>query len=189
MAMPFECNFILDDSSEQVSISTGLHRRKLESVYVRLDDDAVWCFHCDRLVNGEVLPPLASLRENLKEMKERLRNRRRDAREAQRVFNTSAQSDANDLASIERERHRAERNLAEAKALVRWRRWRKSPPRCLQCGSTAIAALPSGRNEFPHPAGRGMICLVGSSIWTGTWEYFFYDAEGNHIPDPPTHQI
>ena len=54
-----------------------------------------------------------------------------------------------------------------------WRMLRRSPPRCLQCFSTEIEALPRGVRETHHPVtGKRLTLHVGTrTSTTQRWEY------------------
>lgn len=67
------------------------------------------------------------------------------------------------------------------RSALAWRRKRKSPPRCLKCGSFfAITVLPKYK-VVPHPRGKGDIILTGSGILGGppyTPPAVYFDSEG-----------
>lgn len=68
------------------------------------------------------------------------------------------------------------------KTALTWCKQRKSPPRCLECGSfTAVVMLPYGE-EIAHPFGEGVIIVTGDdTLGGGIGGYLppvFFDEEG-----------
>jgi hypothetical protein len=77
-------------------------------------------------------------------------------------------------------------DLAELRTILDWRSSRKSPRKCLQCGSQfGFKVLPLNQ-ELDHPLGRGRIIVVKgfSDIVLGgpVPEPDLFDAEGNRLP-------
>lgn len=183
--MPLDYDFDIGDPPRHVNITTICHYRRLDELDVRLLDEPAWCFDCDDIVGVEHLEPLDKLRADVSEMKRRLRNRQRELKEARRVLDAGSEEEARILDGTKNGVERAERDLAEAKAVVRWRRRRRSPPRCLRCGSIKLQFFPRGHDEFPHPSGRGTIRRNGSGISKYLWlEVGIYDAEGIRLDEP-----
>src|SRR5262249_55715999 len=74
--------------------------------------------------------------------------------------------------------------LAELQLRIQWRQSRRSPPRCLECGSTAIVPIP-GAGEFLHPE-TGERVVVVSSGWADCAPWFAeFSPEGEQINTPP----
>jgi hypothetical protein len=64
-----------------------------------------------------------------------------------------------------------------------WRLKRLSPPRCLDCGSTALD-LPPSDEEYPHPAGNGRVRVtITSHMSLAAEANECYNSEGLWIED------
>lgn len=72
--------------------------------------------------------------------------------------------------------------VAELRRCVEWRKGRRSPPRCLECGSIGPIPIPMS-GEFAHPA-TGERVVVGSSGFADTvpW-YAEFSPEGEQITE------
>jgi len=65
------------------------------------------------------------------------------------------------------------------KAMLAWRRSRKSSARCLRCGATEFN-LVGPKGTVSHPGCGGNVLLEIDAIWTGIClGYRAYDSEGN----------
>lgn len=77
------------------------------------------------------------------------------------------------------DKYLAER-LQALEAQLHWRTARKSPARCLDCGSTNLASVTLDDNGFPHPNCGGTFQRV--STWQGLQSvYQILDTEGREI--------
>jgi hypothetical protein len=131
-------------------------------VYYRLDDGApfpcidqpAWCFDCNAVRAAERLPEmdrLAALVHDLEEFG--LDDKAKE----------DAQRARQDEGSLLREK------LQLWHAALRWRTARRSPPRCLECGSVSIKPLvpnpEDSLDSFEHPGCNGRFRIENS--WHG----------------------
>jgi len=75
-------------------------------------------------------------------------------------------------------------------AARQWRENRKSPPRCLECGSvSAMVVVPEGE-DVPHPAGKCMVRIGGGdhTLDASIPSRVFFSPEGEPLRpnEPPT---
>jgi predicted nucleic acid-binding Zn ribbon protein len=70
--------------------------------------------------------------------------------------------------------------LDESRRRLRWRRTRRSPPRCLECGSTNVESVPesSDQGELRHPSCGGVLSLTAMDLEDLDSDPIRYDAEG-----------
>lgn len=120
-----------------------------------------WCKRCNEAVAGEHIPSLAELESNYEFELE--------------------QSPCQAFGVDE-----TERRQLEAMTRIDWRRDRKSPPKCLECGSTAIHSLfdrfdYSSPKTSPHPGCEGQLRAYAAYITYGC--LYFYSTEGDEIDD------
>jgi hypothetical protein len=78
-----------------------------------------------------------------------------------------------------------ETRVAELLRYITWRKGRKSPPHCLECGAINPVPIPVS-GEFAHPQ-TGERVVTGSSGWADTapWEAEF-TPEGEPLAGNPT---
>jgi hypothetical protein len=63
----------------------------------------------------------------------------------------------------------------------RWRIDRKSPPKCLSCGSCEIVLLSDGQ-KVVNPTGSGWIEVTVTGLCSTPFMNRFYTPEGDRIP-------
>lgn len=111
---------------------------------IRVSDEPVWCYQCKCVRSAERLDDPDRLAVSL------------DRLNASGI--TDEMRDAAELFEQSPEEVYTERIAYDAARLA-WRRARRSPPRCLECGSTNFVALvrgPQGRlDSFSHPSCGG----------------------------------
>jgi hypothetical protein len=149
----------------------------------RLDDGVVfpvdvayaWCHRCERFVECKRLYSTDEIQRRIDELVATKENwAEQDARAAERFAQWGG-----DL----RDDLKREACYKRWVAALAWRQNRKSPPRCLECGSFfAITILPDSK-EVPHPAGNCTIIVGGGShaSVSGFPDYVFFNAEGIKI--------
>ena len=131
-----------------------------------------WCNRCFDISQAEMLPMIGEIRA---ELRASLWNVSAWGEDVWRCTQAVAESEP-----ISRRCHR--RIL---RSMLEWRRHRRSPPRCLNCGTTDIQFASddmgnTGVGTICHPNCAGMIHFELGAIWTGICEgYDAYDPEGN----------
>lgn len=116
---------------EWVLFSAFISYRLSDGTMLDVDQEPAWCPACDRFVIAERIPQLNELHEEIG------RFRGSDFETLQRWAFVS-----NDAP--------VETRIQELSRRVGWRRERKSPPRCLECGDIGIVPIPL-TDEFDHP--------------------------------------
>jgi len=140
-----------------------------------LDVGYAWCHRCERFVECERLYSIDEIKTRIDDLLATKSDwHEDDARAAERFADSG---------------HDLPCNLKQAAlykswvAALAWRRNRRTPPRCLECGSfSAIKILPESE-EVPHPAGNCPI-VVGSgghASVAGLRDLVFFNAEGLKI--------
>jgi hypothetical protein len=76
---------------------------------------------------------------------------------------------------------RLQEELAVLQRRRRWREGRKSPPKCIYCGTTEILALPI-EEPIPNPCGDGMIRVDLVGHCSTDFNNWYYSPEGDRIP-------
>jgi hypothetical protein len=72
--------------------------------------------------------------------------------------------------------------------VLAWRQKRRSPPRCLACGSTAVSFFPDDETGLPHPSCDGRLRCVGWGFCEPKEEFAeLYTAEGELLKKTRAH--
>jgi hypothetical protein len=141
--------------------SRGNYYEISENEHLDLISTPVWCRQCGTFTNGEYLPTLAEIDEIIAKLRaEILEN-------LSRGFGQGDSYPEQNLVKWERRRH--------------WRVGRKSPPRCIMCGSVDIVDMPIGQ-AVPNPAGAGQVMVESVGFCSTVFNEWFFTPEGDRIP-------
>src|SRR5262249_24485881 len=129
--MPYIVEIVYCDGSEPewLLLFPGRYYQAADGSRQMISEQAAWCQTCQRVVAAEDLRPLPDLERDLAAL-QRGSGQLYDWLRALAIP--------------------VEREIAELERTLRWRRQRASHARCLECGSAAIAPLPS-EGETVHP--------------------------------------
>ncbi len=147
--------------------------------------EPVWCGRCGRLVNGERI-----------ETADVLDRRVAHARHPPSIHHDPVADPAVEWyrrAAAWKSDLRLLTQYSRVADLERRRAWlsaRRSPPRCLQCGSTEIVPFPYSETapEMPHPRGFGRLRLDAPRVgdYWGDWpSRLTPEGEAIRTPSPP----
>ena len=131
----------------------------------------IWCNGCSRISQAERLPELEEIKRELRRTLFNFSDWGQGIWRCTRI----GRSDV-----VTRRYHRR-----VLKAMLAWRRLRRSPPRCLNCGHLdhvliGVDFQDTGVGTIDHPLCGGKIHCELGSIWTGICEgYNAFDAEGH----------
>jgi hypothetical protein len=120
-----------------------------------------WCPDCRAFIVAEDVPPVESLTEEIRKL---------EAGDPESLQIWAFVSNGEPIEARVTELHRR----------IQWRQGRKSPPRCLYCGSTAVVPIP-WNGEFAHPQ-TGDRVVVDQSGFADTAPWFAdFSPEGEQI--------
>lgn len=121
-----------------------------------------WCQVCDSFLFAEDVPPLEALETELA----RLMIPDEELRQALAFLEVSI-----------------EERIEDTQQRIEWRRTRKSPPKCLHCGSTNITILPNLQEseEFRHPKTGERVVVAGRGFSDAAPWHAEFTAEGDSI--------
>lgn len=136
--------------------SCGDHYKFEDGSQINVISRLVWCHRCGEFTDGESI-------ESLDEIDRLLA----DLHSPSLVF---SQMLYDRLGAIERMEERR-----------RWLSGRRSPPKCLRCGSTEIIVLPEGERA-ENPSGPGWIKITVTGHCDTEFSNRFYTPEGDRIP-------
>lgn len=186
MSMPFSiitCDQC--DTSWGTNRVWGIFRYQLpEGQQAWVERKLAWCHSCSAFCPVEVIPPKNKLLADLKEAKEGL-----DAAQAELVKDNWIRRTLKRPSRLRREMiELGMKKYREAQASLDCLAIRKSPPRCLECGSTHITDIiwkkefPANINgeEFFHPSCGGKLSEHDSGYMVSARSIpRLYDVEGN----------
>lgn len=138
-----------------------------------------WCHRCERFVECERLYASNEIQRTIDDL---IAAKEQWAEEDARLAARFAELGRNLPCDLTREAC-----YERWAAALAWRQSRKSPPRCLECGSFfAIKILPDSE-EIPHPAGTCTIILGGGShVSVSSFpDHVFFNGEGVKIDQVP----
>lgn len=118
-----------------------------------------YCPNCNHFVVGERIETVSALEQEINDIENAPQSRRRMLAEV--IGNIPQQ-------------------IAELHIRIRWRKNRKAPPKCLQCGCTQILPIPD-YDEFNHPQTGQPMKRSGRGFATTTEWHATYTPEGDQI--------
>ncbi|TWT63310.1 hypothetical protein [Rubinisphaera italica] len=118
-----------------------------------------YCPNCNHFVVGERIETVSALEQEINDIENAPQSRRRMLAEV--IGNIPQQ-------------------IAELHIRIKWRKNRRSPPKCLHCGCADILLIPD-RKEFNHPeTGKRMKRSGNGFASTAEW-FATYTPEGDQI--------
>jgi hypothetical protein len=149
------------DRDEWVLFSAFIDYRLADSTTLPILQQPAWCPVCGRFVLAEEVPSVEEFEEEIA----RYRSGDRDTLQKWAFVSNGAP---------------VGERIAELLRRVEWRRGRRSPPRCLECGAVRPIPIPMS-GEFPHPR-AGERVVVGSSGFADTAPWFAeFSPEGERL--------
>lgn len=172
--MPYSGSAECDQCDYRIEVSTSWHG--VEGIYhlsralrIPLVGRYAWCNECGEIRLAERLPTVAEIRT---ELRASFWNVNAWGRELWSCTKADSQGSV-----VTRRRHRQ-----VLRAMLAWRKSRKSPARCLSCGSCNHEITHFDSNDLKsvvHPTCGGTIRFHWDAIWTGILLGFpAFSAEG-----------
>jgi hypothetical protein len=134
-----------------------------------------WCHRCETFVEAELL-------YSVQEIEEAITYYEASDPKKWEAVNVRRAALFREMGLPPPRRWTRERQVATWRKALAWRLARKSPPRCLNCGSFfAVKMLPGGR-EVPHPAGDGQVIVTAGNHAIGELpREVYFTGEGNRL--------
>jgi hypothetical protein len=149
---------------EWVLWSAFINYRLADGSKLHILQQPAWCPACLRFVIAEDLSSVEALEEEMAQ------------------FRLAAPDTLRQWAFVSNGAPVSER-IIELLRYIAWRRSRRSPPRCLECGAVDPIPIPTS-GEFTHPA-NGQRVMVQSSGFADTEPWFAdFSPEGERLPPP-----
>lgn len=165
----YEIRWLPDGRTEKFAGSRGNYYEWSESDRLDLDSVPVWCRQCGRISHGENLSTVEEIDKEIRDLNDPSSAKYRMTRHGvlDKLLGTG-------------EKFLNER-IAELRRRRRWREERKSPPKCIRCGTTEILELPIGV-PVPNPQGDGEIQVDIVGMCSTDFNEWFFTPEGDRIP-------
>ncbi len=164
MPFIFEIDYCDGGKSEWLLLFLGRNYRIADGSVHLIDEQAAWCEKCQRLVAAEHLQSLPDLERELAELK------------------SGSGQMCDWLRALDIP---VEREIAELEHKLVWRRQRASSARCLECGSEAIAPIPSEGGTV-HPGNGKRIRVRCQDRCQSVHLNTHYSTEGVRIAETVT---
>jgi len=155
MALLYELEFLPKGQVEPFAGTDGNFYRLADGRSIPVLSNPIWCRQCSEVTHGEELEPV-------EEIEKKIINLERLAAEIRAEIDPSADGEQQE-------------RIAELKLRRNWLWARRSPPRCLRCGSTNFLRL---EHEKPVEIGRGIVTLTVVGFCDPKFRYGNFTPEG-----------
>ena len=162
----YRLTFLPEGRTQKFAGSRGDYYRLADGSEITLCSGPVWCAACAKVTHGEQI-------ESIQEIDRRIRDLERLAAEIRREMSRPPLP-APDAPG---DRHQQEQ-IAELKLRRDWRRQRRSPPKCLACGSTDITPLDHGK---PVRISGGRVRCDCIGMCSTDFNMCYYSPEGDLV--------
>jgi hypothetical protein len=169
MPAMYEIKFLPEGKVLNFAGSRGNYYELADGNHIDVHTEPVWCRQCGKITHGEEIESQEEIDRTLAHLQERRAAMLSEA-ESERYPAVQDLGGRFSAAYIESMTRRSE-----------WRKARKSPPRCVLCGSIEIVRLPPGEH-VPHPDGSGWIELDVIGMCSTSFNEWFFMPEGDRIP-------
>jgi hypothetical protein len=164
----YQIKFLPGGETREFYGSRGDYYEFDDGSHIDVRSGPVWCRRCNGFTDGESI-------EGLDEIERQLADLDDPASELYRFTeDTSPTADGRP-----RLRPLVTELLTKRR---RWREGRRSPPKCLQCGSAEIVVLPCEGERVRNPAGTGWVEVTITGLCSTSFNNRFYTPEGDRIP-------
>jgi hypothetical protein len=165
----YEIHWLPEGRTEKFAGSRGNYYEFSDTDRLDLDSVPVWCHRCAKITHGESLPSLDEIDQQIHDLHDPASDLYHMTRHGvlDEFFGKGQELLQEQLAKLQRRRQ--------------WRATRKSPPKCIHCGSAEIIELPLGK-PVANPAGAGEIELQLIGMCSTSFNEWFFTPEGDRIP-------
>jgi len=165
MPAVYQIRFLPGGETRAVCCSRGDYYELRDGSHIGVRSSPVWCRRCNDFTDGEAI-------EALEEIDQQIADLRDPMSELFRFYqdNASGSLGVDGIHSI-----------IELEKRRRWLEGRKSPPKCLGCGSTEIVLLPDGQ-KVTNPTGSGWIEVSVTGLCSTPFTNRYYTSEEDRIP-------
>ena len=168
MPVFYEIRWLLEGRTQKFAGSRGNYYEFTGSDRLDLHSVPAWCHRCSNITHGEDLSTVEEIDKQIRDFDD-------PASDLYRLAQNTLLSELGHGDEFRRER------IAELQRRKHWRQARRSPPKCIRCGTTEIVLLPIGV-RVPNPAGDGEIQVDCVGMCSTSFNEWFFTPEGDRIP-------
>lgn len=166
MPASYRFTFLSEGRVQDFSGSRGNYYRLENGIHIRLHSAPVWCERCAKITHGENIDSIEEIDKQIADLERLAAEIRRDMTRPP-LPTPDAPGDRSQ-----------QEEIAELKLRRAWRMRRRTPPRCLICGSTDIVVLEPGRTI--RTSGGEIQCeFVG--FCSTSFNMWYFSPEGDLI--------
>ena len=165
----YEIRWLPEGRTEKFAGSRGNYYEFSESDRLDLHSEPVWCHRCGQITHGEELSTVDDIDKQIHDLND----------PSSALYRMTRHGVLDELLGKGKEFLRE--RIAELQRRRRWRAERKSPAKCIHCGTTQIVALPAGL-PVPNPGGHGQIQVDCVGMCSTSFNEWFFTPEGDRIP-------
>jgi hypothetical protein len=165
----YEIRWLPNGPTEAFAGSRGNYYEFSESDRLDLHSVPVWCQRCAKITQGEHLSTIEEIDKDIRDLND----------PTSQLYRMTRHGTLDELTGKGHEF--LQDRLAELRRRRSWRMARKSPPKCIRCGSTEVIMFPEGV-PVPNPNGEGMIQVDCVGMCSTAFNEWFFSPEGDRIP-------
>ena len=165
MPAVYQIKFLPGSETREFHGSRGDYYELGNGTHIGLRSTPVWCVRCNDFTDGEIIEALIEIDRQIADL--------RDPGSALFRLYQESVSDSIGVDGIHL--------IMKLEKRRRRRESRKSPPKCLGCGSTEIVLLPDGQ-KVTNPTGSGWIEVTITGLSSTPFMNRYYTSEGDRIP-------
>jgi hypothetical protein len=165
----YEIRWLPSGRTEKFAGSRGNYYEFSESDRLDLHSEPGWCHHCGKVTHIENLSTVDELDKQIRDLND----------PSSELYRMTRHGVLDELLG-KGDKFLNDR-IAEIQRRRRWREERKSPPKCIHCGTTEIVELPIGM-PVPVPHGEGQVQIDCVGMCSTNFNEWFFTPEGDRIP-------
>jgi hypothetical protein len=165
----YEIRWLPEGRTDKFAGSRGNYYEFSKSDRLDLHSVPVWCHRCGKITHGEELSTIDDIDKQIRDLND----------PSSELYRMTRHGVLDEL--LGKGDEFLHEQIAELQRRRRWREERKSPPKCIHCGTTQIVALPMGV-PVPNPGGPGQIQVDCVGMCSTNFNEWFFTPEGDRIP-------
>ena len=164
----YEIRWLPDGKTEKFAGCRGNYYEFSESDRLDLHSAPIWCHRCRMITHGEALSTVEEIDTQIRDLND----------PSSEPYRMTRHGLLDEL--LGKGEEVLQERVAELQRRRRWREERRSPPKCIHCGTTQIMLLPLGV-AMPNPEGPGQILVDCVGMCSTIFNEWFFTPEGDRL--------